>query len=103
VRTTDQLPMRPLYRPIFWKSEEGGKHEKEGVSESASANSGKLAQDNHQGLSEPSRPSKLGRMPCQYAALEGKVSLVTTQDSYFKLNLFVTFSDVGSLSVIPTA
>jgi len=35
----------------------------------------KSARGNHHGLSDPSRPSKLGRIPCQNASLRITVSL----------------------------
>jgi len=35
----------------------------------------KSARDNLQGLSDPSRPCKLGTFPCQYSALRNTVSL----------------------------
>ena len=36
------------------------------------------ARDNHHGLSDPSRPRKLGRIPCRYAVLRIIVNLDTT-------------------------
>jgi len=39
----------------------------------------KSARDNYQELLDPSRPSKLGKIPCQYAALRIKVSLSALQ------------------------
>jgi len=66
------LPLCLLF--IIWrKIREGG-----GADQLFWASSGKVCKGNHQGLSDPSRPRNLGRIPCLYGTARTKVSQVRT-------------------------